>query len=175
MRSWLDAVKLHSAVHTANSGQPKHGLVTSVDPINHAVKVMIEPDGVESGWIPDAVIAAAGLKIACPSEIGTQVLLLPVEGDAEHPVVVARVFDTVVSCPTSPATSQPVQPGEIGIFLAGGVYLHLTEAGLYLGGPVFIQGSVSASGDIQSAGISLQQHLHSQVQAGTGVSGPPRS
>ena len=175
MQSLLEALKLHSAVHATATGQPRHGIVTSVDPVNHAVKVTIEPEGVESGWIPDGVLAACGLKIACPSEVGTQVLLVAVEGDAEHPVVVARLFDTSVTVPTSPATSTPVQPGEIGIFLASGVYFHLTQAGLYLGGNLTINGSVAATGDVVASGISLQQHLHSQVQTGNSLSGPPRS
>ena len=175
MRNWIEAIKLHSAVHATAIGQPRHGIVTSVDPVNHAVKVMIQPDNVESGWIPDGVIAAAGLKIACPSEVGTQVLLVAVEGDAEHPVVVARLFDTVVTAPVSPATSRAVQAGEVGIFLASGVYLHLTSNGIYLGGDVTINGSLSTTGDVLAAGISLQRHVHSNVQSGNGVSGPPRS
>ncbi len=173
MQSWIEAVKLHSAVHATATGQPKHGIVTSVDPVNHAVKVTIEPDGVESGWIPDGAIAAGGLKIACPSEVGTQVLLVAVEGDGEHPVVVARLFDTVVTAPVSPATSQPVQAGEIGIFLAGGVYLHMAADGIHIGGNVMIHGSVTATADILAGGISLQRHVHSQVQTGNGVSGLP--
>ena len=175
MQSWLEALKLHSAVHATAGGQPRHGIVTSVDPVNHAVKVRIEPEGVESGWIPDGVLAAYGLKIACPSEVGTQVLLVAVEGDAEHPVVVARLFDTTVTAPTSPATSAPVQPGEIGVFLASGVYLHLTQSGLHVGGDLTINGSITATGDIVTSDISLQQHLHSQVQTGESLSGPPRS
>lgn len=175
MQNWLEAIKLHSAVHANAIGQPKHGIVTSVDPINHAVKVMIQPDGVESGWIPDGVIAAGGLKIACPSEVGTQVLLVAVEGDAEHPVVIARLFDTVVTAPISPATAQPVQAGEIGIFLTGGVYLHLTQDGIYMGGDVTIRGSVTTTGDVLAGSISLRQHVHSGVQLGNGISGPPRS
>ena len=175
MQSLLEALKLHSAVHATATGQPRHGIVTSVDPVNHAVKVTIEPEGVESGWIPDGVLAACGLKIACPSEVGTQVLLVAVEGDAEHPVVVARLFDTSVTVPTSPATSTPVQPGEIGIFLASGVYFHLTQAGLFLGGNLTVNGSVAATGDVVASGVSLQQHLHSQVQTGNSLSGPPRS
>jgi phage baseplate assembly protein gpV len=175
MRNWIEAVKLHSAVHATSMGQPRHGTVTSVDPVNHAVKVMIEPDGVESGWIPDGVIAAGGLKIACPSEVGTQVLVVSVEGDAEHPVVVGRLFDTVVTPPTSPATSQPVQPGEIGVFLEGGTYLHMTKGGVFIGGNVTVSGTLTATGDVVAGQISLQEHLHSAVQSGNDVSGPPRS
>ena len=175
MRNWIEALKLHSAVHATATGQPRHGIVTSVDPVNHAVKVMIQPDNVESGWIPDGVIAAGGLKIACPSEVGSQVLLVAVEGDAEHPVVIARLFDTVITAPVSPVTSRPVQAGEIGIFLAGGTYLHVTQAGIHMGGNLTIQGSITATGDVLAAGISLQQHVHSEVQSGDSMSGPPRS
>lgn len=175
MRNWIEAVKLHSAAHSMAMGQPRHGTITSVDPVNHAVKVMIEPDGIESGWIPDAVIAAGGLKIACPSEVGTQVIVVPVEGDAEHPIVIGRIFDTVIMPPVSPATSQPVQAGEIGIFLDGGTYLHLTQRGILIGGDITINGSVTATGDITAGTISVQNHLHSGVQTGNGVSGPPRS
>lgn len=175
MQSWIETIKLHSAVHATAIGQPRHGIITSVDAVNHAVKVMIEPDGVESGWIPDGAIAAGGLKISCPSEVGSQVLVVAVEGDAEHPVVIARLFDTVATVPVSPATSQPVQAGEIGIFLSGGVYMQMTRDGIYFGGNMTIAGSVRATGDILSGDVSLQQHIHSQVQSGDGVSGPPRS
>ena len=175
MQSWIEAIKLHSAVHTTATGQTKHGIVTSVDIVNHAVKVTVEPDGVESGWIPDGAVAAGGLKISCPSEVGTQVLLVAVEGDAEHPVVIARIFDTVVTVPVSPATSRPVQAGEIGIFLNSGTYLHMTPSGTFLGGDLAISGSLTATADIVSAGVSLQHHVHSAVQSGNETSGPPRT
>ncbi|WP_428375204.1 phage baseplate assembly protein V [Lichenicoccus sp.] len=173
MSNWVEAIKFHSAAHAASNGQPRYGIVTSVDPTNHAVKVSIEPDGVETGWIPDGALAAGSLRIACPSEVGTQVLLSAVEGDAEHPVVVARLFDTAATAPVSPATSQPVQPGEIGFFLSGGTYLHLTQAGLFVGGDITVAGTLTASGDIVSGGISLQHHVHDGVQTGEGRSGPP--
>ena len=173
MSDWIEAVKFHSAVHAASNGQPRYGIVTSVDPVNHAVKVSIEPDGVETGWISDGAVAAGNLRIACPSEVGTQVVLVAVEGDAEHLVVIARLFDTVATAPVSPATAQPVQPGEIGLFLSGGTYLHLTAGGLFVGGDVTVSGTLTATGDIVSGGISLQHHLHDGVQTGQGRSGPP--
>ncbi|WP_240759398.1 phage baseplate assembly protein V [Lichenicoccus roseus] len=173
MPDWIEAVKFHSAVHSASNGQPRYAIVTSVDPANHAIKARIEPDGVETGWIPDSAVAAGGLKIACPSEVGTQVLLLAVEGDTEHPVVVGRLFDTVSAPPVSPATSQPVQPGEVGVFLQGGVYLHLTPAGVFIAGDVRIAGTVTSTGDVVAGEISLQLHVHGAVQAGQGRSGPP--
>lgn len=175
MTDWLETIKLHAATQVAAIGQPRHALVTSVDAVSHAVKVSIQPDGIESGWIPDGALATAGLRIACPAEIGTQVLVVPVEGDPEHPVVVARLFDVSITAPTSPATGQPVQPGEIGLFLRGGAYLHLTKDTVYVGGRLVLDGMLQATGDVMAGGISLETHLHGEVEPGTGVSGAPEA
>ena len=173
MTDWIETVKLHAATQAGALGQPRHALVTSVDPTSHSVKVAIQPEGIESGWIPDATIAANGLKIACPAEIGTQVLVVPVEGDAEHPVVVARLFDVSIMPPTNPVTNKPVQPGEIGIFINGGSYIHLTGHTIYLGGKLIVDGSIQVADDISAAGISLSKHVHGGVQGGSGLSGVP--
>ena len=173
MTEWLETVKLQAALQVGALGQPRHALVTSVDPTSHSVKVSIQPEGIESGWIPDAAVAAHGLKIACPAEIGTQVLVVPVEGDAEHPVVVARLFDVSITPPMSPATNKPVQPGEVGIFTSGGCFVHLAGDTIYLGGKLILNGSIQANGDIAAAGISLVEHVHRGVEAGSGVSGTP--
>ncbi len=166
MADWVETIKLHAAMQSASLGQARHGVVTSVDPVAHAVKVTIQPEGLETGWIPDGAIAAAGLKIACPSEIGTQVLVVPVEGDAEHPIVVARVFDVAATAPISPATGRQVQPGEIGFFQSNGNYFHLAKDGLHIKGSLSVDGSVIVSGDVTGSGVSLAQHRHGGVQSG---------
>ena len=175
MADWIETVKLHAATQAGALGQPRHALVTSVDPTSHSVKVSIQPEGIESGWIPDAVVAANGLRIACPAEIGTQVLVVPVEGDAEHPVVVARLFDVLITPPTSPATGNPVQAGEIGIFLNGGCYIHLSKSSIFIGGELVIDGSIRVSGDVVATSVSLAGHVHQGVQPGSGISGTPAS
>ncbi len=173
MSDWLETVKLHAATQAGALGQPRHALVTSVDAVSHAVKVTIQPEGLESGWIPDGAVAASGLRIACPAEIGTQVLVVPVEGDAEHPVVVARLFDVTLMPASSPATGSPVQPGEIGIFLDGGNYVHLTTGNIFIKGTVVLDGTLSVTGDVVAANVSLASHVHSAVQPGQGASGAP--
>jgi phage baseplate assembly protein gpV len=174
MSDWIETIKLHAAVQTASLGQARHGIVTSVDPVAHAVKVTVQPEGLETGWIPDGAMAASGLRIACPSEIGTQVLILPVEGDAEHPIVVARLFDVTLVAPVSPATGRQVQPREIGIFQSNGNYLHLAKDGLYLKGDLSVDGSVLVGGDVTASGVSLVRHVHGGVQPGSGLTGQPK-
>ncbi|GBQ63886.1 phage-related baseplate assembly protein [Ameyamaea chiangmaiensis NBRC 103196] len=91
-----------------------HGIVSAVDPENGAVKVHIMPEGIESGWIPDAAGVAAGdLRIARPNCVGSHVLLLPIDGDAEHLAIVGVVFDAVVTPPVSRVTGKVAQPGEL--------------------------------------------------------------
>lgn len=173
MADWLETIKLHAAKQAGALGQPRHALVTSVDAVSHAVKVSIQPEGIESGWIPDAAIAACGLRIACPSELGSQVLIVPVEGDSEHPIVIARLFDVSTTPPISPATGTQVQPGEIGIFLDDGCYLHLTKNSVFMKGNIVIDGSLQVNGDAVAAGVSLKSHVHTGVQQGQGLTGAP--
>lgn len=173
MLDWTETLKLHSAASIGSAGRARHAIVCATDADNHAVKVELQPDGVRSGWIPDPGLACAGLRIACPCEIGTQVLIVPVEGDAEHPVIVARVFDAATVPPTSPATGKPVQPGEFGVFLSGGAYLHMSAGASTIGGALHVAGAVTTTGDIVAGTISLQNHFHTGVAVGTGLSGAP--
>ena len=166
---------LLAASASSVAGRARHAVVTAVDPNTHSVKVQVQPEGIVSGWIPDPGLACAGLRIACPAETGTQVLIVPAEGDAEHPVIVARLFDTTIVPPTSPFTNKPVQPGEIGIFLADGTALHVSAGSVSIKGVLNVQGSVVATGDVTGNGISLDAHVHRGVQPGTGLTGAPES
>lgn len=98
--------------------QPGFGIVSAVDPVNHAVKVMTQPSNIESGWLPYAAMQVGSLRIACPPDIGTHVLVVHVEADAEHGVAAMPVYDAVVMPPASPATGRPAQPGEM-LIVAG--------------------------------------------------------
>lgn len=95
-----------------------HGIVTSTDPVNHAAKVAVQPEGVESGWLPVAALAAGDIRIARLPNIGEHVLLVPIEGDAEHMQINAFQYDTVVTPPVSPQTGKPAQAGEL-LIMAG--------------------------------------------------------
>lgn len=97
----------------ARSGEPLHGIVSAVDPVNHAVKVIVQPSNVESGWLPVASMSCGQMRICSIPDINEHVSLMAMEGDAEHLLVMASQFDTVVMPPKSPATGAPAQPGEL--------------------------------------------------------------
>ena len=173
MDDLIGANRLHTAAHVSLQGRARHALVSAVDPNTHSVKVTIQPEATVSGWVPDPGIACAGLRIACPSEVGTQVLIVPVEGDAEHPVIVARLFDTVMQPPVSPATGKPVQPGEIGFFLSDGTYLHMSPGIIAMKATLQIDGTIQATQDILAKTVSLQGHVHGGVSPGSASTAGP--
>lgn len=138
-----------SAAHQTRTAHAVHGLVSAVDPNNHAVKVRIQPDDIETGWLPDMVFTQVGdLRISAPSAPGTHVLLMPVEGDGETYVIIGALYDVVAVPPVSPATGQVAQPGECLIRSGCGVpddghetghtsdpagWIHLGRTGVFFG------------------------------------------
>ncbi|AOX21349.1 baseplate assembly protein [Kozakia baliensis] len=127
-----------------------HGIVSAVDPTNHAVKVLLQPENIETGWIADAAMTQVGdLRISCPCAPGTHVVLQPIEGDGEHWVVTGVVYDAVMTPIISPATGEVARPGEF-LLAAGcgdvpqngqvgetagntGTWWHVTSQGLFCG------------------------------------------
>ncbi|MCQ8279853.1 baseplate assembly protein [Acetobacteraceae bacterium KSS8] len=105
--------RYQSSGQAARIGQTRDGVVIAVDPIAHAVRVRLEPDGQETGWIPSAPVAAGGLRVSCPLEVGTQVSVYPTGGDIECGTAAPRAFDVHVTPPVSPATGKQAQPGEL--------------------------------------------------------------
>ena len=54
MHRFLNALKAQSAAQDRAQGQPRFGLVTSVDTSRMAARVTLQPEGVLSGWLPIA-------------------------------------------------------------------------------------------------------------------------
>jgi len=169
---------LWAAAHQTRTAHALHGIVSAVDPANHAVKVRLQPDNIETGWLPDAALTQVGdLRLSCPCAPGTHVLLMPVEGDGENYVIIAVVFDVVAGPALSPQTGKVAQPGEL-LVRAGcgasseksnvksdqGGWLHLGRDGVFFGASeircalsgsaiVFEAGSVMMT--LDSGGLSV--------------------
>ena len=124
----------HQRLSAANQdhglGQSRMGTIESYDPSTNTVRVMIQPDGTMTGWIPIGGIGAGnGIGVVIGPLIGEQVKLDPVEGSAEDWCVSARVFSAVDMPPVSTATKAAIQSGEVGVFAQGGTFIHATAAG----------------------------------------------
>lgn len=94
----------------------RHGLVTAYDPDNHLGKVMLQPEGFETGWLPierphigETYGIAIGLQPGDGKTTGDQVTVRYQEGDVESGKISGMVYSDVDKPPK-------VQSGEMLIY-----------------------------------------------------------
>ena len=103
MDGFLNLLKAHASQIDQGWAQPRLGVVSSVDAASFTARVMVQPEGVLSGWLPIAAPwVGAGWGLACPPSPGDQVLLLWQEGDSEHGIVVCRLWSNAAATPGAP-------------------------------------------------------------------------
>ena len=158
MDRFLNALKAQSGALDHAQGQPRFGTVASVDPTAGTARVLLQPEGVLSGWLP--VLSpwiGAGWGLACPPVPGDQVLVLPQEGDAEHGVIVGRAFSDTQRPPAAPA-------GELWLVHQSGSFLKLQNDGT-----VQVNGDLHVNGDVYDRRGSLdrlRQHYDVHTHGG---------
>ena len=104
MEDFLNAFKAHSANQDQSTATARFGTVTSVDPSTATARVTLQPEGVLTGWLPLLTPwVGNGWGLVCPPAIGTQVLVLPHEGDAEQGVIVGATWSAKAMPPAAPA------------------------------------------------------------------------
>ena len=157
MDRFLNALKAHAASLDRSLGQPRFGVVTSVDPTRYAARVSLQPEGTLTGWLP--VLSAwtgAGWGAVCLPAAGAQVLVVPQEGDAEHGVIVGASYSDVARPPAAPA-------GELWLVHSSGAALHLCNDGT-----VRIAGDLHVTGDVydqQGSLARLRGHYDTHTHA----------
>ena len=178
MDRFINALKAHAGALDQGIGQPRFATVSSVDPANYCAKVLLQPEGVLSGWLPIlSPWVGAGWGAVCPPVPGDQVLVLPQEGDAEHGVIVGRAFSLAALPPAAPA-------GELWLVHQTGSFLKLHNDGTVEGtatrwnltGDLHVAGSILASGDISDQAQAhgtlgnlreiYNEHTHQDPQGG---------
>ncbi len=159
----LNTLKGFSGTQDAAVGQPRFGMVTSVDTVAGTVRVQLQPEGVLTGWLPLlSPWVGAGWGLSCPPSAGDQVLVLPQEGDAENGVVVGRAWSQAATAPATPV-------GELWLTHKSGSYVRLLNDGT-----ISMQGDLHVNGDVYDRHGSLaalrehyDQHTHTVPQGGT--------
>jgi uncharacterized protein involved in type VI secretion and phage assembly len=150
---------LLAANHEATRGgfaQPRMGTVTSSNSQTSMAKVLLQPEGVLTGWLPVLTQwVGSGWGMSCPPSPGDQVLVIPQEGDAQHGLIVGRLYSNLVRPPTA-------EPGEINLTHQSGCAVRLLNSGI-----VAIQGDLHVSGDVYDSHGALSKlrndynaHIH---------------
>lgn len=160
----LNVMKGQAASLDRSQGQPRFAVVTSVDPSAYAVRVVLQPEGVLTGWLPilSPWVGAGWGFVALPSP-GDQVLVVPQEGDAEHGVVIACSYSAKNRPPSA-------LPGELRIVHASGSSLTFANDGT-----VRLEGDLQVTGDIVDSHGSLSQlrrHYNQHIHPGAAATQP---
>jgi len=157
MDELLNAVKRHVAGMIGQIGTTRLGLVTSVNPQNHTAKVLIQPEGVMSGWLPvSAAMVGSGWGIVSLPSPGEQVIITPQEGDSEHGIITGRIFSDQQQPPKTytdqkqQGTTSYTQPGEIALVHKSGKFIRLIGDRILVNGDLYVNGVVHATGSITS-------------------------
>jgi phage baseplate assembly protein gpV len=92
--------------YNAGRRTKRYGVVTSWDPKTHLSKVMVQPEGQESGWLPTHTMAAGdGYGHMTGLSPGDQVEITHQEGEFEAGAITSRVHSLVDKPP-------PLESGE---------------------------------------------------------------
>jgi Type VI secretion system/phage-baseplate injector OB domain len=144
-------------------GQPRFGVVASVDPIRSMVRVRFQPENVLSGWLPLLCSwIGSGWGVACSPNPGDQVVIIPQEGDLGAGIVIGSVYSANQRPPVAPV-------GEYWLVHQSGASLKLVNDGT-----IRVDGNLYVNGDIYDRQGSLNNlrqiyniHTHPGFQQST--------
>lgn len=196
MDALVQMVKRVALQAVQGRGQPRWGIVESVDPSGPLVRLKLQPEGVLTGWLPIVHPSAsgAGTAVSIPTP-GDQALTVTDCGEAEHAVVVGFSHSTAAPLPQVPnapgtggtpsTTAAPARIGEYIVYAHGSV-VRLVEGGdIYLkpgsgfvriDGTLTVNGSVLATGAVvagRGGGDEVDLQLHEHPTAAPGGPSPP--
>lgn len=161
------------------------GTVAEVDVAQACIRV--KTGELLSDWIPWLVPrTGATIEWSAPS-VGEQGIVLCPEGDTTGAVFLRGLYSDAVPAPSQSASEHLVRYADgtsvqynttshaLNINMASGGNVTLTaDAGVTINGDVQVNGSVTASIEVEANGIKLTQHTHSDVEAGTSSTGKPQ-
>lgn len=94
MRAILNAMSERAMRATDRKAHSTPGIVTSYNPNTYSVKVTLQPEGVETGWLPLlSQQVGNGWGLYSPPAIGDLVHVLFTDGDIEAGVVVGAYYN----------------------------------------------------------------------------------
>lgn len=93
MDDLMNAARREAERVMAGEAKTRIGLVTGYDPDAYAVKVALQPEGAETGWLPYASLwVGNGWGLYAPPAIGDQVVVDAQEGEGETRLVRAALY-----------------------------------------------------------------------------------
>ncbi|MDY7559974.1 phage baseplate assembly protein V [Pseudomonas sp. CCC3.2] len=153
------------------STHPRKGTISGYDPSSHSVKVTVQPEGFDTGWIQLSALGVGnGWGVVTGPQLGDQVSLSFDGGDLNLGHVTGRYFSDASPPPAVPS-------GETWIVHSSGSLLKFRNDGTvslhsgvalnydapqhnFTGGPISMDHALTVTGDVIAGTVSLQNHLH---------------
>jgi len=183
MKHLLNQLKSTAQQATQGRANTRHGTVSSYDPGAYAVKVMLQPDNMETGWLPlKSIFIGNGWGIFCPPSIGDAVEIDYQEGDNEVGSIGMRFFneqDRPLPCPSgefwlvhkSGASVKSTNNGMLTLSDPSGTVLQLSNDGnVRITGNLIVSGNTTTKGNTETDGTTLSKGAITG-QGGMAVSG----
>jgi phage baseplate assembly protein gpV len=118
-----NAIRMQSSLGQNSSSQPRYAEISSYDDNTHGVKVMIQPENQESGWMRLGAIGVGnGSGVAVGPNVGDMVLVVFAEGDFDSGNIIGRFFSTSNQ-------AIPVPSGEIWLMHQSGSFVQMVTNG----------------------------------------------
>tara|TARA_B100000678_G_scaffold75557_1_gene62135 strand:- start:185 stop:706 length:522 start_codon:yes stop_codon:yes gene_type:complete len=160
------------------------GAVSECDLATGTVRVRVGE--IETAPIPWGTMRAGNLRIWSPPSEGEQVILWLPEGDWESAFILGALFsgqrpepsvgpETLMLFDDGARFSYDMESSTLSIDLsdAGGQARVVAPSGIEIEADVQVTGKVTVSEDVIAGGVSLVDHKHTGVAAGSGLTGVP--
>lgn len=152
-----------------------------------AARVRVAIGALTTAWLPWVTGRAGPDRDWAAPEPGEQVVVLTPAGRGEQAVVLAGLYSDAHPAPADAATVRRMVFADGAVIdydraahalraiLPGGATARIeATGGLTVIGDVTVTGRIDASGDVTGQGVSLVEHVHTNVRAGGDLSGPPQ-
>ena len=151
-----------------DTSQPRIGTVSSSDSETATARVLLQPEGVLTGWLPVLSFwTGSGWGITSPPSPGDQVVVIAREGDSDHGIILGGLF-------SSRSRPPQVEAGEMTIQHQSGSSIRLLNSGI-----IQINGDLHVSGEVYDSHGSLGKlrngyNSHTHRTNNGGITSPPK-
>jgi phage baseplate assembly protein V len=149
----MNALAAKASALDASSARLRWGIVTSVDPSGPLARVLIQPEGVASQWMPILhPVAGSGFGIVAMPQVGQQVAVSFQEGDHGSGVILGAAYSTT-HLPPQPG-GNTVQPGEFAVVHPSGSFLHFRGQDVFVSGNRDVNVTAARNTTVTSVGTA---------------------
>jgi phage baseplate assembly protein V len=167
MEHFINTLKGYAANLDQLQGSPRLAVISSVDPTTACARVLHQPEGILSGWLP--ILSAwtgDGWGMVCFPAVGDQVVVIAHDGDPANGVIVGALYSRKRKVPSCAL-------GELHLIHSSGASIMLKNDGtVRITGDLYVSGDVfDHAGPMSRLRSAHNTHIHNDA-VGRATSSP---